>query len=88
MVDTRRAARGSRRPKASKEGDVTSSMPGRVVDIMVKVGAQVKAGDPILVIEAMKMENEIQAPISGVVISVHVKKGDSVAPDETLVEIQ
>jgi len=34
------------------------------------------------------MENEIQAPIDGVVISVHVKKGDSVAPDETLVEIQ
>jgi pyruvate carboxylase subunit B len=36
----------------------------------------------------MKMENEIQAPQSGTVISVHVKKGDSVAPDETLVEIQ
>jgi len=42
----------------------------------------------LLVIEAMKMESEINAPQSGVIISVHVQKGDSVAPDETLVEIQ
>jgi pyruvate carboxylase subunit B len=63
-------------------------MPGSIVEVKVKAGDKVNAGDPVLVIEAMKMENEIQAPISGVVISVHVKKGDSVAPDETLVEIQ
>ena len=88
MVDTRRAARGSRRPKARKEGDVTSSMPGRVVDIMVKVGDKVKAGDPILVIEAMKMENEVPAPVAGKIKAVHVTKGDSVNPDEALVEIE
>jgi pyruvate carboxylase subunit B len=88
MVDTRRASRGSRRPKASKEGDVTSSMPGRVVDIMVKVGAGVKAGDPVLVIEAMKMENEVPAPIAGKIKAIHVAKGDSVNPDEALVEIE
>jgi pyruvate carboxylase subunit B len=63
-------------------------MPGTIVDVKAKVGDTVEAGDGVLVIEAMKMENEIQAPQSGVVISVHVKKGDSVAPDETLVEIQ
>jgi pyruvate carboxylase subunit B len=63
-------------------------MPGTIVDVKAKVGDAVEAGDGVLVIEAMKMENEIQAPMSGVVISVHVKKGDSVAPDETLVEIQ
>jgi pyruvate carboxylase subunit B len=63
-------------------------MPGTIVDVRVKVGDHVEAGGGILVIEAMKMENEIQAPKSGVVISVHVKKGDSVVPDETLVEIQ
>ena len=63
-------------------------MPGTIVDVKTKVGDEVEAGDGVLVIEAMKMENEIQAPISGIVISVHVKKGDSVAPDETLVEIQ
>ena len=88
MVDARRASKGSRRPKASKEGHVTSSMPGTVVEVMVKVGAQVKAGDPVLVIEAMKMENEVPAPIAGTVKAVHVAKGDSVNPDEALVEIE
>jgi pyruvate carboxylase subunit B len=88
VVDTRRASRGSKRPKASKEGHVTSSMPGTIVDIMVKAGAKVKAGDPVLVIEAMKMENEVPAPIAGTVKAVNVAKGDSVNPDEALVEIE
>jgi pyruvate carboxylase subunit B len=88
VVDTRRASKGSRRPKAGKEGDVTSSMPGTVMDIMVKVGERVKAGDPVLVIEAMKMENEVPAPVAGTVKAVNVVKGDSVNPDEALVEIE
>jgi len=88
VVDTRRASKGSKRPKASKEGHVTSSMPGTIVDILVKVGAKVKAGDPVLVVEAMKMENEVPAPVSGVVKTVNVAKGDSVNPDEALVEIE
>lgn len=78
---------GSRRPKAQKEGDVTSSMPGTIVDVMVESGQTVKAGDPVLVIEAMKMENEVPAPVSGTVQAVHVSKGDSVTPDEALIEI-
>ncbi len=88
VVDTRRASRGSKRPKASKEGHVTSSMPGTIVDILVKAGAKVKAGDPVLVIEAMKMENEVPAPVGGTVKTVNVAKGDSVNPDEALVEIE
>ena len=88
MVDTKRVSRGSKRPKASKEGHVTSSMPGTVVDVMVKVGGKVKAGDAVLVIEAMKMENEVPAPIAGTVKTVNVAKGDSVNPDEALVEIE
>ena len=52
------------------------------------IGEKVKAGDGVLVIEAMKMENEVQAPIAGTVISVHVAKGDAVTPDQVLVEIQ
>jgi len=81
-------ATGSGRPRPSHEGCVVTAMPGTIVDVKVKTGDKVKAGDGVLVIEAMKMENEIQAPISGVVVGIHVKKGDSVAPDETLVEIQ
>ena len=82
------SAAGSDRPRPSHQGCVATAMPGTIVDVKVKVGDKVEAGDGVLVIEAMKMENEIQAPMSGIVISVHVKKGDSVAPDETLVEIQ
>lgn len=81
------AATGSR-PRPTHDGCVTTAMPGTIVDVKVKVGDKVKAGDGVLVIEAMKMENEIQAAREGVVIAVHVKKGDSVTPDETLIEIQ
>ena len=88
VLDSQRVTKASRRPKASKEGHVTSSMPGTIVDVVVKVGAKVKAGDAVLVIEAMKMENEVPAPIAGTVKAVNVVKGDSVNPDEALVEIE
>ena len=77
----------SGRPRATEPGHVTTSMPGNIVDVLVNVDDQVKAGDPILITEAMKMETEIQAPVSGVVKQVYVQKGDSVTPDETLIEI-
>lgn len=82
------AHRGSKRPKATNPGDVTTSMPGVIVDVLVEVGTKVSAGDPVLVTEAMKMETEIQAPISGTISAVHVAKGDSVNPDEALLEIE
>lgn len=80
-------AKESRRPKARKAGDVTSAMPGTVVEVLVAVGKTVNAGDPVLVIEAMKMENEVPAPVRGTIKAIHVQKGDSVNPDEALVEI-
>jgi pyruvate carboxylase subunit B len=76
------------RPKPSHEGCVTTAMPGTIIDIKVAVGDQVSAGDGVVVIEAMKMENEIQAPKAGTVTSVHITKGDNVSPNETLIEIQ
>ena len=81
-------AKGSQRPKAKQPGDVTASMPGTIVDVLIKEDDTVNAGDPVLITEAMKMETEIQAPIAGKVTAVHVQKGDSVNPDETLVEIR
>lgn len=77
-----------KRPRPSHEGHVTTPMPGTIVDVLVAAGKKVNAGDPVLVIEAMKMENEVQAPIAGIVIAVHVVKGESVTPDEALLEIQ
>ncbi len=79
--------KGSRRPKAQAPGHVTTSMPGTIVDVLVKVGDEVKEGDPLLVTEAMKMETEVHAPIAGKVTAVNVVKGDTVNPDEALIEI-
>jgi pyruvate carboxylase subunit B len=76
-----------KRPRPAAEGDVTTSMPGSIVDVLVKEGDTVEVGQPILVTEAMKMETEIQAPIAGVIKAVYVQKGDAVSPDETLVQI-
>lgn len=75
------------RPRATAEGHVTTSMPGVIVEVLVQEGDEVKAGDPVLITEAMKMETEVQAPISGNIIAVNVVKGDSVNPHEALVEI-
>ena len=76
-----------KRPRATEPGHVTTSMPGTIVEVLVKVGEQVKAGDPLLITEAMKMETEVQAPIAGEIQAVHVQKGDAVTPDEALIEI-
>ncbi len=79
---------GSQRKQASAPGDVSTTMPGNVVDVLVAVGDAVKAGQTVLVSEAMKMETEIQAPIAGTVKAVHVAKGDRVNPGEVLIEIE
>ena len=74
-------------PRASKPGHVSTPMPGNVVQVLVKEGQEVKQGEAVLVIEAMKMENEIEAPIAGTVVAILVSVGDAVKPNEALVEI-
>lgn len=64
-----------------------SPMPGTITKIMSKQGEQVNQGQPILILEAMKMENEITAPMSGKIVSLSVKIGDSVQGGTTLFEI-
>ncbi|RMH82296.1 oxaloacetate decarboxylase subunit alpha [Pseudomonas sp. AOB-7] len=82
------AGTGGKRKQASAPGDVSTTMPGNIVDVLVKVGDAVKAGQAVLITEAMKMETEVQAPIAGTVKAVHVAKGDRVNPGEVLVEIE
>ncbi len=82
------AAGQSQRPRATVPGQVTTSMPATVVDVLVKEGDQVEAGAPVLITEAMKMESEIQAPVAGKVTAVRVQKGDRVNPDEALIDIE
>lgn len=66
---------------------VEAPMPGSIVDLAVSPGDTVKEGEVLLILEAMKMENEITAPQSGTVYEVHVKAGDTVDSGEILVEI-
>lgn len=66
---------------------VDAPMPGNILDIKVSNGASVKAGDVLLILEAMKMENEIVAPQDGTVASVNVNKGDTVEAGQTLVSL-
>ncbi len=78
----------SGRQQASKPGHVTTNMPGNIVEVLVAQGDVVKAGQAVLVTEAMKMEAEVQAPIAGTVTDIHVSKGDRVTPGEVLIEIE
>ena len=69
---------------AQSGGEVKAPMPGLILEIMVAVGDQVEAGKPVVKMEAMKMENEIPASVSGTVKTITCKVGDNVSTDETL----
>ena len=63
---------------------VSAPMPGKILNIKSSVGASVKKGEVILILEAMKMENEVVAPEDGTVASINVAAGDSVEAGDTL----
>ena len=72
-------------PAAAADGQkVLSPMPGTILSVNVSVGSAVKAGDVLLILEAMKMENEIVAPCDGTVKQLAVQKGSTVATDALL----
>jgi len=87
-IDAKKASKGSKRPRATSDNDVTTPMPGRIVSVNIKQGEAVQAGDTVLVVEAMKMENPVHAPVSGNISAIHVEVGDNVNPDECLMEIE
>lgn len=74
-------------PAATGSVSVDAPMPGNILDIKVSNGASVKAGDVLVILEAMKMENDIVAPQDGTVASVNVNKGDTVEAGQTLVSL-
>jgi propionyl-CoA carboxylase alpha chain len=83
-----RPDRFPRRTGAGERQTANSPMPGQVLRILVKEGQQVKAGDALIALEAMKMEQTIKATMDGVVGKVLVRQGEIVAPGQKLVEIQ
>jgi biotin carboxyl carrier protein len=87
--EAHRATAGAKRSKG--RGDLRSVMPGVVKEVRVAPGDAVRAGQPVLVLEAMKMENEIRADRNGVVSAVHVRVGQAVekgAPLVTLADLE
>lgn len=74
-------------PADAGAGTIVAAMPGTITDVKVTPGAAVKRGETVLILEAMKMENEIQAPVDGTVSSIEVEKGATVNAGMTLMVI-
>jgi len=73
---------------SSRVEKIIAPMPGKILDIMVEENADVKQGEAVIILEAMKMQNEILANISGKVKKIHIRQNDSVMKDDILIEIE
>ena len=82
--------RGSNTSNADTAGvaDIKTAMPGKVVRLIAAVGDTVEKGDGVIVVEAMKMQNEIRSPKNGTVSSVRVAEGDTVKAGQILLSIE
>lgn len=74
-------------PAPAAVGSIRAPMPGLVVRVQVEPGQRVAAGAPVVVLEAMKMENQLKAPAAGVVRAIHVRPGDAVEKGKGLIDI-
>jgi biotin carboxyl carrier protein len=85
-----RSFRSRRRSGASEQGvmKIKAPMPGKVVRILAPVGTQVEMGQSVVVIEAMKMQNELKAPKTGVVKKINVEEGAAVDAGQALAEVE
>jgi len=72
----------------SKVESIPAPMPGKILDVLVEEGAAVNEGDALLVLEAMKMQNEITSHIKGKVKKIFIKKGENVMKDDVMIEIE
>lgn len=70
------------------KGDLKAPMPGRIISVHVNVGDVVSSGQRLIVLEAMKMENELRSILDGTVTAVHVQSGQSVEKNTVLIEVQ
>lgn len=86
-IDERERAAGELAASRPKAETITASMPGIVVGIRVEVGQALEPGDPVLVLEAMKMQNEICSEHGGVVQEILVSESESVAGNQVLVKL-
>jgi biotin carboxyl carrier protein len=90
VLDERKARRGGAGASlgGADEKEVCSMMPGKVVELLAQVGDAVEKDQGVIIIEAMKMENEIRVPVAGTVKAIHVEAGQTVESGELLVELE
>lgn len=88
VQDPRNATRGSRSAAGTGRQNITAPMPGKVVRVLVSEGDEVLAGQGLIVVEAMKMQNELKASRPGHVASIRARSGDTIAAGETLVVLE
>jgi len=69
-------------------GALSAPMPGKILELLVEEGAEVELGDPVAILEAMKMENELKAPCGGTITSISVTTGTNVEKNQLLIEIE
>lgn len=73
---------------AKKVNDIKAPMPGLLLEVNVKVGQEVKENDPLLILEAMKMENILTSPRDGIIKTISANKGDAVDKNQLLIEFE
>jgi biotin carboxyl carrier protein len=88
LADARDRAPKSKREAAAGPVEVRSQMPGKVVRLLVSAGDAVETGQGVIVVEAMKMQNEMKAPKTGTVKKVHTEEGATIAGGEPLILIE
>jgi acetyl/propionyl-CoA carboxylase alpha subunit len=88
IVDPKRLRGGQDAHDHHGLAEITAPMPGKVVRVQIEAGATVEKGSGLVVVEAMKMQNEMKSPRAGVVVSINVKAGDTVNAGDVLAVVE
>lgn len=88
LSDVRDRPTRGKRTGAAGRVELRAQMPGKVINLLVQLGASVRAGQGLMVVEAMKMQNELKSPKDGIVSKIHAAEGATVAAGEALLVVE
>jgi 3-methylcrotonyl-CoA carboxylase alpha subunit len=87
LADTKQKSYSKEGMEFGAKDEIVTPMPGKIVQILAKEGDTVKPKQPLVIVESMKMENEIKSAIDGIVLAVNFKPGDLVNPGQTIIKL-